>query len=130
MSDAMPSGKEVMQQKIVTVQAHWAAPLPPPEMMRQYNDIIPNAADRILPMAENEAASRHSNEDAARKDGVAYRAEVMRGQIFTLAIIILGISSSVVCAYIGQPWVAGVLGGTTLISVVNAMLNAKGKTRD
>jgi uncharacterized membrane protein len=145
-------GKEVAVRETVSVQTQWLAPIPPPEMMRQYNDIMADAADRILAMAEREAASRHANDaahianetahiinnsaqiandtlhlEAARDDGKAYRKKVWLGQLFTFVIIIFGITASVVCARMNQPWVAGVLGGSTLISVVNAMLNAKGK---
>ena len=39
-----------------------AGPLPPPEVLRQYNDAVPDAAERILKMAEQQAAHRQQLE--------------------------------------------------------------------
>ena len=140
MDAPVQKSREAAQLQVVSVQQHWMALLPPPEIMRHYNEIVPNAAERILAMAEKEAAARHANDasamandtlhlETARDDARAYRKEVRAGQAFTFIVVMLTITASVICAYIGQPWVAGVLGGSTLISVVNAMLNAKGKSK-
>lgn len=34
------------------IQAYWSAPLPPPETLREYDQILPGAAERILSMTE------------------------------------------------------------------------------
>ncbi len=42
---------------ITQVKAHFqqfSGPIPPPEMMRAYEDVLPGSADRILKMAERE----------------------------------------------------------------------------
>jgi len=36
----------------------FSGPLPPPEVLARYNEIVPNAADRILVMAEKQAEHR------------------------------------------------------------------------
>ena len=36
----------------------WQGPLPPPRALQAYDEVIPGAADRILKMAENQAAHR------------------------------------------------------------------------
>ncbi|MYC29849.1 MAG: DUF2335 domain-containing protein [Chloroflexi bacterium] len=36
----------------------WQGPLPPPGALQAYDDVIPGAADRILKMAEDQAAHR------------------------------------------------------------------------
>jgi uncharacterized membrane protein len=154
MDTSKPDGKEVARLETLSVQTHWSAPIPHPETLRQYDTIMPGIVERIITMAEKEADARHTmmgvelanntaqiaNNSALitndafrlqteRDDGKVYRKEVRIGQFFAFFIMMVGISASVVCAHIGQPWVAGVLGGSTLISVVNAMLNARGKSK-
>ena len=42
----------------VLVESYFAGPLPPPDFLREYENIIPGAADRILKLAEKEQDSR------------------------------------------------------------------------
>lgn len=54
-----PGGREV----IATVQtSSWVAPLPRPEIMAGYEQILPGSADRILAMAEKQAEHRQGLE--------------------------------------------------------------------
>ena len=39
----------------------FAGPLPPPEILEQYNRLVPDAAERILTMAETQAAHRRGS---------------------------------------------------------------------
>lgn len=43
--------------------AYFSGPIPPPDTLARYNDIIPNGAERILAMAENQSAHREKLED-------------------------------------------------------------------
>lgn len=38
---------------------YFSGPLPAPETLHQYNQILPGAADRVIGLAEREAAHRH-----------------------------------------------------------------------
>lgn len=40
----------------------FSGPIPPPALLQQYNQIIPNGADRIMQMAERQSAHRESLE--------------------------------------------------------------------
>jgi uncharacterized membrane protein len=70
----------------------WEGPLPPPEIIRQYNEIIPNGADRIMKMAEAEQSHRHTVD---QKVVNSLSDENTRGQwfAFLLAISVLGIAA-------------------------------------
>lgn len=46
------------QKSIIRAAAHYSGPIPPPEMLEKYNQIIPGAAERILKMAEDQSAHR------------------------------------------------------------------------
>ena len=41
----------------------FSGPIPPPDTLAQYENIVPGIAERIMTMAENEAASRIRNDD-------------------------------------------------------------------
>lgn len=42
--------------------AYFSGPIPPPEVLQRYNDVIPNGAERILAMAEKQGAHREKLE--------------------------------------------------------------------
>ncbi|MCC7352446.1 MAG: DUF2335 domain-containing protein [Anaerolineae bacterium] len=45
--------------KLIAVEAHsFSGPIPPPEILAQYGQIIPDGADRILKLAEKQAEHR------------------------------------------------------------------------
>ena len=46
----------------VEIKTAFSGPLPPPEIMKAYNDILPGGAERILAMAENQAQHRRELE--------------------------------------------------------------------
>lgn len=52
------------------VEASYVGPVPPPGMLAQYNDVIPDAAQRILVMAERQSAHREELETIVIKAGV------------------------------------------------------------
>ena len=65
-------------------------PLPPPELLERYSQIVPNGADRIVAMAESQLQHRQSLESAVVNGNVAAQS---RGQImgFILGLVaILG----------------------------------------
>jgi uncharacterized membrane protein len=55
--------QKVAQLVSVVFQRHFSGPLPPPEILAQYNEIVPGAAERILKMAEEQSAHRRGLED-------------------------------------------------------------------
>jgi len=64
-------------------------PIPPPESLAQYNQIVPGSAERIIKMAENEMQFRHNYENNITKS--TYRIAII-GIIFAfISVIILSI---------------------------------------
>jgi uncharacterized membrane protein len=51
-----------MQLKIQHQEQRFEGPIPPPAVLQGYEQILPGAAERILRMAEQQAAHRHSLE--------------------------------------------------------------------
>lgn len=44
------------------VEAQFSGPLPPPDLFREYDEVLPGAAERILSMTEREMEHRHRME--------------------------------------------------------------------
>jgi uncharacterized membrane protein len=54
-----PNNPPRENQKIIShSQISFSGPIPPPELLSKYGEIIPNGADRILKMAENQSTHR------------------------------------------------------------------------
>lgn len=65
----------------------YSGPIPPPEMLRGYEEILPGAMDRILAMAERQESHRHSLESAS----VLGNLDAQRtGQYIAGTVVILG----------------------------------------
>ena len=66
-------------------------PIPPPDLLRQYNEIIPDGANRILKMAEAQSAHRIDLEATVIK-GDDRRANWGLGTGFTIGIVLIVLS--------------------------------------
>jgi uncharacterized membrane protein len=87
--------------------------------MGRFEDILPGAAERILTMAESSQKHAHILEYDALH---SHRREVRRGQILGIAVTLSAFATSAFMAYIGQPEVAGIVGGTTVVSIAVAFV--------
>lgn len=52
------------QHSEIRVARSFSGPLPPPEALARYNDVLPNAAERILAMAESQHQHRQALESS------------------------------------------------------------------
>jgi uncharacterized membrane protein len=96
-----------------------SAPLPDPKELAAYNQIIPNGAERILKMAENQSAHRIEIEKIAVK---SQQRQGFCGQLFGLIIGLSGLGLATYAAVEGQPWFGGTISSGTLGSLVAAFL--------
>ncbi|MPQ72156.1 DUF2335 domain-containing protein, partial [Pseudomonas sp. MWU12-2323] len=64
-STAQAVGAAFQPQQSILAQAVYQGPLPHPDILRGYEGIVPGAAERILVLAETEAANRNRREDEA-----------------------------------------------------------------
>src|ERR1044071_9404016 len=96
-----------------------SAPLPDPSELAAYNQIIPNGADRILKMAEDQSAHRIAIE---RIVVTSQQNQAFCGQLFGLIIGLSGLGLATYAAISGQPWFGSVIGGATLATLVSAFL--------
>lgn len=103
-------------------QSSHSGPLPSPESLDKYNSIIPNGGDRIMKMAENQQEHRMAIE---KKVITSQSNQSILGQIFGLIIGVLGIVGGVILGIYGNPYVGGVIGGGTVVSLVTVFVLGK-----
>lgn len=101
-ADALPKRTSNAEQEGASVviqeeQSLFAGPLPHPRLYREYDEIRPGAAERILRMAEKEQDSLHRDRRSRR------RADAFR----TFGAILVSLSlvgGGVLVAWLGYPW--------------------------
>lgn len=123
---------------IVSVAAAFSGPLPPPNVLSGYEDVLPGAADRIISMAEKQSEHRQELErlgTAASIDAMKRQFQEARcGQICAVIVALALIGGGVYLAKIGHPWEGtamgggGVIGGVGLQALVGTFL--KGRSDD
>ncbi len=101
------------------MQQSYQGPIPPPAMLAAFDDLKPGLAERIIRMAELEGS--HSRMVERRALNGAIVVELM-GQVFGAGLAILCLWASYELAVAEREWVAAILGGTTMTSVVLAFL--------
>ena len=106
----------------------FSSPIPPPNILKGYNDIIPNGAERIIAQSEIQLNHRINLENFAVK---AELKQSGRGQIFgfILGVIVLGLAT--ILALYGHETIAGIFGTTTIGALVTVfVLGQKAQNKD
>ncbi len=106
----------------VSVQTAYSGPIPPAQELGNYNAIVPGAAERILLMAEKNQQHQIDIETLALNSA---RKDVRRGQIFALIITVSAFSTSIAAMIMGFPFVASVIGSTTVVSLAIAFIKGR-----
>lgn len=88
-------------------------------MLQQYNDILPDAAERILRMAEAQSSHRQDLERRVVKSDIL-KSYLGIGAGFLTALVAIGCGSWV--AYQGQPGAGVAIGGLPVVGLVLAFL--------
>jgi len=86
-------------QLIHTSQSQFVGPIPPPEILSKYNEALPNAAERILAMAESQL--KHRQDIERRVVDPNCRAQE-RGPVYGLIVCLAAISGGVYLIHSGQ----------------------------
>ena len=123
-----------LQKHQVAIATQYTGPIPPPTALREYDAILPGAAERIMTLAEAEAKHRHTMdvEGARQNDTVIEKSfdERKRGQWFGLIIGSLALVTAIIALLNNHPTVAGVIGGTAAVGLVSAFLVGRLRRKD
>lgn len=123
LEDISPEKKGQLLRAISVLQSSThSGPLPSPDDLRKYDVIIPNGADRIMQMAEKQSEHRLGIEKSVIK---ANNRESSTGQWFGFILSVLFLCASVYLGVNGQPLLAGILGGTTIVGLATVFALGK-----
>src|SRR5438874_1345662 len=82
--------------------------LPTPQVLKEYDQIVPGSADRLMKAFEDLIKHRIELEKEAQKARIA---DVARGQLFGLLIGLAAILGGSVAASLGSQWAGSAIGG-------------------
>jgi uncharacterized membrane protein len=102
----------------------FAGPLPPPNILRGYNEIVPGAAERLLVMAEKQQAHRMRLESAVVEGNCKSQSRGMNyGFVIAMTVILGGFMS----IYVGKDATGITFIVTALASLVGIFIYGKKK---
>jgi uncharacterized membrane protein len=107
-----------------SISAQYSGPLPPPELLDRFNQVIPNGAERIMVMVEEQNRHRMTIETTVVKN---QQWQSTLGQYFALAVTIFGLSISAVAIAYGHDGSGGTIGVATVGSVAVAFITGRKK---
>ncbi len=107
---------------LAIIRQSWQGPLPPPDVLREYNEIIPNGAERIFKMAENQSQHRLSLEkDVINKE----QNQSSLGQIFGFIIAVAFGAAAFTLAITGHEISGTIIGTVDLVALVSVFVLGK-----
>ena len=118
-SVAIPESKEELEKFLIAIYQEFAGPIPPPSMMKQYEETLPGSADRILKMAENQSEHRQWME---KKELSFANREVHIGQMLGFFIGAIAIVTGVYAALNGAPIPGGFIGTAGVVGLVSVFV--------
>ncbi len=106
----------------------FSGPLPPPEILQKFNEVVPGAAERIIKMAEEQSVHRRALEKKVIDSDIA---RSKYGQILGFVIAIAGLVVAALIAIYGNAIAGGAIGVSTLVSLVGVfMYGSKTRSRE
>ena len=103
----------------VMVASWFAGPIPPPEVLAQYDKYVPGLSEKLINNFLEESNHRREMErDAAKNDIILSR----RGQIFALIAVVICVIVGGLVAWHGQPLAGGTIATGTIVAVVTVFI--------
>ena len=86
--------------------AAFSGPLPPPSLFREYDEILPGAAERILSLVESEARHQHEVENKALEVAAENRPSGRFGALVGLVVALAFAGIALAMVLTDYPWPA------------------------
>lgn len=117
---SLPKDKQETATRLIfameqSIETSYNGPIPPPSYLKGYKDVLPNAPERILAMAEKQQEHRMKMEESLVERNLRLSE---RGQRLGFVIVILFLAASVFLAINGHENLAYLIMGTTLLGVL------------
>ena len=106
-------------QQVMFGIGQWTGPYPPPGAMREYNEILPGAAERMLAMAERDLAARHEREADAQR---AYTDTAKTGQAIAALLAFICVTASILFFAFGNRWAGTAFLGLPSVLLIRSFL--------
>lgn len=104
----------------------FSGPLPPPEILKEYQKILPGAADRIITMAERQMAHRHTLERSVTQSDIW---KSYLGMMAAFLIAMSGIGAGSFLVYWGHDWAGVGFFSTSLVTIVTVFITGTASRR-
>lgn len=109
-------------------KSSFSGPLPHPDILQKYNNVLSGGAERIITMAEKQSAHRIAIEEYTIKEQLT---QSKLGQIFGFILGVFGFSLATALAILGHDAIAGIFGTTTIIGLATVfVLGRKSQTKE
>lgn len=110
-----------MSMSVETERMH-RGPLPDPETLKSYDEIVEGGAERIFKMAENQSSHRMAIENKAITSQLQ---QGVTGQWMGFVLGFLGLAVAFGLAFLGHDTVAGIIGSTTIVGLASVFVIGK-----
>jgi uncharacterized membrane protein len=111
---SLPKEKQVEVRRIVTTAMSFQGPLPPPEILAQYGEIIPHGAERLMVLLEKQTDHRISIESRLVEARVS---TTSNGQRIAAGLSVFFGLVAAFLGYTGHDILAGSIGVTTIVGL-------------
>ena len=113
--------------RVRSVSIHWDAPLPPPALLEQYDQVVPGLAKEIAERAKVEAGHVRKHEEESLRASIRYHA---RGQWMGFVAVMAIIGLAAFALWMGSTWVAGIATSIVVGTAAVFVLGILSKRRD
>jgi uncharacterized membrane protein len=123
------SNRRLVSRKIEKIEQHFSGPLPPPEILASYEQIVPGSAEQIINVAIKQSDHR-MNLETTVVEGDSNRAYLGVIFAFIISLAVLGVSYVLVTA--GQVVAGTILGVIDLATLAGVFIygtNSRKKER-
>ena len=100
-------------------RAEWSGPLPPPSVLREFDETVENGAERIVAAWERESEHRRVIE---RERLRVLARDAIVGKTLAFGFVIAALTTCAFAVASGAEWVAAILGGGVIGTVVWAFI--------
>jgi len=110
-----PEQRESVLRIVQQTLTSFEGPLPPPQMLAEYDRLIPQGADRLMRLLESQTSHRHVQETRIVSTQTSLP---LRGQFIGTGLCVFFGAIGWRLSFTGHDAVAGVLFGTTILGLV------------
>jgi uncharacterized membrane protein len=118
----VPNNPEKIQRQLQMQAVSFSGPLPPPQLLHQYNEVVPDGAERLMKMAEVQQTHRQELERTVIHGNVRSEA---RGQWMGLLISLVVVGAGTYLAAIGKQLTGGLLVGVDVVALASVFVYGK-----